>query len=148
MDRVVKFFFRGFVKKIHWSGSGGSQNYGSGSGSVRWQFENVFGELAKLLICFSSRNFFCTVCSEVFLFLLYFSLFRFVLKQICLFHVFRNGSETPKQTETNRKKLLLVSRNKPKMNRNRLSFGLFRFEPKKKFVCFEDTLATWTFYPW
>jgi hypothetical protein len=35
----------------------------------------------------------------------------------------------------------MVSRNKPKNNRNRLSFGLFRFEPKKKFDCFEDTLA-------
>ncbi len=26
-------------------------------------------------------------------------------------------------------------------NRNRLSFGLFRFEPKKIFDCFEDTLV-------
>jgi hypothetical protein len=67
--------------------------------------------------------------------------FRFVSKQIFLFRLFRNGSETPKQTETNRKNLLLVSRNKPKINRNRLIFGLFRFEPKKKFICFEDTLA-------
>ncbi len=25
-------------------------------------------------------------------------------------------------------------------NQNRLSFGLFRFEPKQKFDCFEDTL--------
>jgi hypothetical protein len=49
-------------------------------------------------------------------------------------------SKRVRNTETNRKKLLLVSQNKPKMNRNRLSFGLFRFEPKKKFVCFEDTL--------
>ncbi len=39
------------------------------------------------------------------------------------------------------KKRFLVSRNKPKNNRNRLSFGLFRFEPKKKFDCFEDTLV-------
>ncbi len=36
-----------------------------------------------------------------------------------------------RNTETNQ--------NKPKNNRNRLSFGLFRFEPKKKFDCFEDT---------
>jgi hypothetical protein len=71
----------------------------------------------------------------------FFGLFRFVSKQICLFRLFRNGSKTPKQTETNRKNTLLVSRNKPKINRNRLCFGLFRFEPKKKFVCFEDTLA-------
>jgi hypothetical protein len=60
--------------------------------------------------------------------------FRFVSKQMCLFRLFRNGSETPKQTETNRKNVLLVSRNKPKINRNSLSFGLFRFEPKI-FVC-------------
>ncbi len=26
-------------------------------------------------------------------------------------------------------------------NRNRLSFGLFWYEPKKKFDCFEDTLG-------
>jgi hypothetical protein len=60
-----------------------------------------------------------------------FRLFRFVSKQICLFRLFRYGSETPKRTEINRKNNLLVSRNKPKMTRNRLSFGLFRFEPKK-----------------
>jgi hypothetical protein len=69
-----------------------------------------------------------------------FRIFRFAPKQICLFRMFRYGFETPKLTETNRKILFLVSRNKPKINRNRLSFGLFRFEPKKKFVCFEDTL--------
>jgi hypothetical protein len=69
-----------------------------------------------------------------------FLLFRFVSKQICVFRLFRYRSEKPKRTETNRNKNLLVSRNKPKMNRNRLSFGLFRFEPKKFFVCFEDTL--------
>jgi hypothetical protein len=50
-------------------------------------------------------------------------------------------SKQIRNTETNRKFLLLVSRNKPKINRNRLSFGLFRFEPKKYFDCFEDTLA-------
>jgi hypothetical protein len=51
-------------------------------------------------------------------------------------------SKWVRNTETNRKKLLLVSRNKHKMNRNRFSFGLFRFEPKKKIVCFEDTLVS------
>jgi hypothetical protein len=70
-----------------------------------------------------------------------FRLFRFVSKQFCLFRLFRYGSETPKRTETNRKNSLLVSRNKPKINRNRLSFGLFRFEPKIYFICFEDTLG-------
>jgi hypothetical protein len=45
-----------------------------------------------------------------------------------------------RNTETNRNFLLLVSRNKPKQTRNRSCFGLFRFEPKFIFVCFEDTL--------
>jgi hypothetical protein len=56
-------------------------------------------------------------------------LFRFVSKQ-CLFQLFRYRVETPKQTETNRNFLFLVSRNKPKHNRNGSCFGLFRFEPK------------------
>jgi hypothetical protein len=38
------------------------------------------------------------------------------------------------------KSLVLVSRNKPKQTRNRSCFGLFRFELKFSFVCFEDTL--------
>ncbi len=33
-----------------------------------------------------------------------------------------------------------TNRNKPKQTRNRSCFGLFRFEPKFIFVCFEDTL--------
>jgi hypothetical protein len=62
--------------------------------------------------------------------------FRFVPRKFCLFRLFRYLSESPKQTETNR--------NKPKkmffgFARNRMSFGLFQFEPKKKFDCFEDT---------
>jgi hypothetical protein len=53
--------------------------------------------------------------------------FRFVLRKFCLFWLF-----LPIQnTETNQKKCFLVSRNKPKNNRNRLSFGVFRFIPKK-----------------
>jgi hypothetical protein len=58
-----------------------------------------------------------------------------------LFRFFQYRSETPKQIETNRKKCFLVLRNKPKNNRNSLSFSLFRFELKKKFDCFEDTLV-------
>jgi hypothetical protein len=65
--------------------------------------------------------------------------FWFVLTKFCLFRLFRYQSETPKQTEKN---VFLVLQNKPKNNRNRLSFGLFRFEPKRKFDCFEDTLGT------
>jgi hypothetical protein len=34
-----------------------------------------------------------------------------------------------RNTETNRKIYFLFSQNKPKINQNRLSFGLFRFEP-------------------
>jgi hypothetical protein len=85
--------------------------------------------LLKLLVQFDGEFLFgfCFFC---------FRFFWFVSKQICLFLLFRNGSETPKQTETNRKNNLLVSRNKPKMNRNRLCFGLFRFEPKKKIWLF------------
>ncbi len=45
-----------------------------------------------------------------------------------------------RKTETNRSIFFLVSRNKPKQTRNRSCFGLFRFEPKFIFVCFEDTL--------
>jgi hypothetical protein len=58
-----------------------------------------------------------------------------------LFRLFRNGLKIPKQTETNRNKHFLVSRNKPKINRNRFCFGFFRFEPKFFFVCFENTLV-------
>jgi hypothetical protein len=47
-----------------------------------------------------------------------------------------------RNTETNRNIWFLVSRNKPKQTRNRSCFGLFRFEPKFIFVCFEDTLTT------
>ncbi len=46
-----------------------------------------------------------------------------------------------RNTETNRKYFFWVSRNKPKQTRNRSCFGLFRFEPKFIFVCFEDTLV-------
>jgi hypothetical protein len=46
-----------------------------------------------------------------------------------------------RNTEANRIFSFLVSRNKPKQTRNRSCFGLFRFEPKFIFVCFEDTLV-------
>jgi hypothetical protein len=42
--------------------------------------------------------------------------------------LFRYRFETPKQTKTNQNVLFLVSQNKPKQNRNRSCFGLFRFE--------------------
>jgi hypothetical protein len=56
---------------------------------------------------------------------------------VSVFSILIRNTET---NRTNRKNNLLVSRKKPKNNRNRLSLGLFRFEPKIYFVCFEDTL--------
>jgi hypothetical protein len=44
-------------------------------------------------------------------------------------------------TETSRKRKVLVSRNKPKQTRNRSCFGLFRFELKIFIFHFEDTLG-------
>ncbi len=64
----------------------------------------------------------------------FFSLFR--ENSVC-FGCFDTG---PKH-QNKPKKSILVSRNQPKNNRNRLSFGLFWFEPKKKFDCFDDTLG-------
>ncbi len=69
--------------------------------------------LMESIFCFFSENL---------------GLFRFVLKQFCLFRLFWYRFETPKQTETNQKILFLVSSSKPKHNRNRSCFGLFRFE--------------------
>jgi hypothetical protein len=54
-----------------------------------------------------------------------------------LFLLFRYWSETPKQTEKN---FGAWRKNIPKNNQNRLSFGLFRFKPRKKINCFEDPL--------
>jgi hypothetical protein len=51
----------------------------------------------------------------------------------------------PKQTEDPPKQFkreYIWVLNKPKQTRNRSCFGLFRFEPKIIFVCFEDTLPT------
>ncbi len=47
-----------------------------------------------------------------------------------------------RNTETNQNFFFLVSRNKLKQTQNRSCFGLFQFEPKFIFVCFEDTLVT------
>ncbi len=56
-------------------------------------------------------------------------------------------SETSKQTETDQKRNFFVSRkSKPKNNRNRLSFGLFRFEPRKKNYGFEYPLIDNVFW--
>ncbi len=71
---------------------------------------------------------------------------KFRVVSVC-FGLLRNSSvcfgcfDTGSKNETNRNFLFLVSRNKPKQTRNRSCFGLFRFEPKIIFVCFEDTLG-------
>ncbi len=77
---------------------------------------------------------------SIFWYLGYLGLFRFVMKQICLFRLFRYRFETPKQTEIFCFWFHKTNRNKPKQTQNRSCFGLFRFEPKFIFVCFEDTL--------
>ncbi len=56
-----------------------------------------------------------------------FGLFLFVSKQFCLLLLFRYRFETPNY-------FVLFSLNKPKPNRNRSCFGLFRFEPNFMFV--------------
>ncbi len=74
------------------------------------------------------------------------NLFNAPYHKFYLFWLFRYRSGTP----TKPKKFALVSwKNKPKNNRNRLSFGLFRFEPRKKINCFEDPLIEkvyWRFF--
>jgi hypothetical protein len=47
---------------------------------------------------------------------------------------------SPKHQNKLKEKILGFAKNKPKNNRNRLSFNLFRFEPRKKINGFEDPL--------
>ncbi len=69
--------------------------------------------------------------------------FWFVSKNSVCFGCFDTG---PKHRNKLKKKFL-VSRNKPKINRNRLSFSLFRYKPRKKIDCFEDPLGESLQYP-
>jgi hypothetical protein len=113
---------------------------------IPWDYPFKLSFLVTVLIAFnltvlyffSWGNFFQWSLEQSFLFLMYFFGFSDCFETDLFVSVV---SKRVWNTETNRNKLLLVSWNKPKMNRNRLSFGLFRFEPKKKFVCFEDTLT-------
>jgi hypothetical protein len=82
-----------------------------------------------------NRNFLFVSWTPYFLYCFLF-FFRFVSKQIYLFRLFLNGLKIP-----NRIKKCLVSRNKPKISRNRFCFVLFRFESKMLFVCFANTLV-------
>jgi hypothetical protein len=74
------------------------------------------------------------------IFLICFSLFQ--QSSFC-FGCFHTGSKFQNKL----KKCFWVSLNQPKKKKNRLSFGLFRFEPKKKFDCFEDTIENIKFSP-
>jgi hypothetical protein len=107
-------------------------------------FKNIFCYMDSILkFRFFHGVFFSAASYQGFLFPVIFHFFGlFRNRSVCFgcFDMDPNHRKEPKRTETNRKNDLLVSRNKPKNNRNRSSFGLFRFEPKKKFVCFEDTL--------
>ncbi len=71
--------------------------------------------------------------------LLIFFLFRFVLKQICLFLLFWCSKHSKKP-----KKLFYGFTKQTKIpdNSNRLSFSSFRFKLKIFSLCFEDTLIT------
>jgi hypothetical protein len=64
--------------------------------------------------------------------------FYFPYHKFCLFWLFRYRFETLKQTK--KKKLVVSQKSKPKNNRNRLSFGLFWFKPRKKICGFEDPI--------
>jgi hypothetical protein len=68
-----------------------------------------------------------------------FFLFRFVLKQICLFLLFWCSKHSKKP-----KKLFYGFTKQTKIpdNSNRLSFSSFRFKLKIFSLCFEDTLIT------
>ena len=52
-----------------------------------------------------------------------FSLFWFILKQICLFRLFQNTFETPKQTETKFSLVLKMNRNKRETDPVSVIFG-------------------------
>ncbi len=70
---------------------------------------------------------------------------KFRVVSVC-FGLLRNRSDCfgcfdiGSKQQTKPKVFFLVSQNKPKQTRNRSCFGLFQFEPKLIFVCFEDTL--------
>jgi hypothetical protein len=91
----------------------------------------------------SFRQFFkSSLITRFFCFFFIFRLFRFASKQFCLFGLFRNGPETPKQTETNRNKPKKLVFGFTKQTENQPKQTEFRFEPKFFFICFEDTLVS------
>ncbi len=63
--------------------------------------------------------------------------FRFFSSKFCLVPMFGYRSETPKQIEEN---VFWFRGTNRKTTDTDVSFGLFRFEPKIFFYCFEDNL--------
>ncbi len=97
---------------------------------------------------FDFLRFFFLIFSVFFGFFFFFRFFRFVSKQFVsvVLLLYRNRefrlNRNKQKTHPNSLNFFfLVSWNKPKQTRNRSCFGLFRFEPKFIFVCFEDTLV-------
>jgi hypothetical protein len=99
------------VKKFTDPDPRGHKTYGSADPDSVPEDGNLkyfFGVLTKLLIWKYCTSFLLAIFPAQFIaklscFCCIFRCFRFVSKQICLFRLFRNGSKTPKQTETNRK---------------------------------------------
>jgi hypothetical protein len=91
----------------------------------------------SVCFCLNWKNFFvCFVDNLVFLFV-----FSVCLETDLFVSVVSKWVKNTKTNQNNRNNKFLVLRNKPKMNQNRFSFGLFWFEPKHLFVCFENTLV-------
>ena len=115
----------------------------------------TFDILRTFLVCFSSfrNNSVCFSCLYIhFRFVLVhlktnlfvsvvsmriFGLFWFILKQNCLFRLFRNSFETPKQTETRLSLVLKMNRNKCETDPVSVIFG-----SNQKNFCF----VSWTPY--
>jgi hypothetical protein len=70
--------------------------------------------------------------------------FWFVSKQICLFWLFQNGSETPKQAE---KIIYRFHKTNQKLTERDWVSVCFGSNRQKRFVCFEDTLYRYSYLP-
>jgi hypothetical protein len=77
------------------------------------------------------------MASSYLVFAFVFGFLRFVSKQICLFQLFRNGSETPKQT----KKIIFWFRETNRKWTETDCVSVCFGSNQKKIDCFEDTLT-------
>jgi hypothetical protein len=75
---------------------------------------------------------------EEYSFQIFFSLFRFFSKQVCLFRFFQYVFETPKQTE---KEIFWFHETNRKTTETDCVSVLFGSNRKYFFVCFEDTIS-------